>query len=397
MIEVFKLNIQIIRERFKIYGFFNIVSLFAVIFAILFGFKFLQFKIGYYNQITIFFIAIILATFFENIIPKNLEKNIFKVKTYFNKLDYKSIEKFYMYKNLGILYISLIFIIFPLNLNYFSNFTFFLMISSLIICFQLKIKNKFSNEKYTTISSIIKALLLVISYAYTHKAFVIPFDKILNIYTIIIYLVVSLFLIKNSFKLLYKKSNVKSSLYLLNISKQIFKIFPNRDLIFAIRTNLLIESIFAIFVVNIFVEKSNSISLDSIFTCIVSYTGAFMNIYVSILKEESNKLLYFYSCKEFKLVKKEKIINTLYISLPIFIATMISLLFIINFKIIVLSYIVSVIIFSFLAFIIKISLDTNNDVTGIINTKQIFLLFILSTILSIVIAHVFKIYYFTPN
>ncbi|MFQ9310372.1 MAG: hypothetical protein ACLR2K_10535 [Paraclostridium sordellii] len=390
MIEIFKLNIQIIRERFKIYGFFNIISLFAVIFGILFGFKFIQFKIGYYNEISMFFIAIILATSFESIIPKNIEKNIFKVKTYFNKLDYESIENFYMYKNLGILYILLIFIIFPLNLNYFGNFTFFLMIASLIVCFQMKIKNKFSNEKYTTISAIIKALLLVISYTYTHRAFVIPFDKILNVYTIIIYLVVSLFLIKNSFKLLYEESNMKNSLYLLNISKQIFKVFPNRDLIFAIRTNLLIESIFTIFVVNLFVEKSNSISLDSILTCILSYTGVCMNIYMSILKEESSKLLYFYSCKEFNIVKKEKIKSTLYISLPIFIATMIPLLFIIKFNIIVLSYIVSTIIFSFSAFIIKISLDTNNDVTRIINTKQIVLLFILSTILSIVIANILK-------
>ncbi|WP_371025404.1 hypothetical protein LZ906_016025 (plasmid) [Paraclostridium ghonii] len=390
MIEVFKLNIEIVRQRFKIYGFFNIVTLFAVISAILFGLKFAQFKIGHYNELTVLLTAIILAMSFEGVIPKKLEKKIFNVKTYFNKLDFKSIENFYMYKNLGLLYILLTFVIIPLDLNYFGNFIFFLMSSSLIICLQLAIKSKLTNEKYTTVSSIIKALLLVTSYAYTHEAFVIPFDEILNIYTIILYLIISGFLIKSSFRLLYNESNTKNNLYFLNLSQKIFKVIPNRDLICVIRKNILIKSIFTIIIVNLFVKKSNSTYFYSFITCVLAYTCAYVNIYVEVLKQEGNRLLFFYSCKEFKLIRKEKIISIFYISLPIFIITIVPLLFTISFKTILLSYIISIIVFSVSATIIKISLEKDNDVVKIINHKQIISLFIISIILSIAIANLMK-------
>lgn len=389
MIEIFRLNIELIRQRFKIYGFFNIVSLLTVILSILFGLKFIQFKVGNYNNITIYLISFILITTFEDVIPKNPEKNIYNMKTFFSILDFKSIEKYYKYKNLVIIYTFLIFTIFPLDLNYFGNFTFFFMFSCLIIFLQIKIKNKFSSERYTTVSIIIKALLIIICYFYTHKVFNIPFNKILNDYTIIAYLFVSLYLIKNTFKSLYKESNIVGSIYFLSMSKKIFEFIPNRDFMFLIRKNLLIQPIFTIIIVNIIIEKSSTLYFDSLFTYTISYFCAFVSLYIELLKSESMKLLYFYSCKEFKVLKKEKILSILCISLCIFIFSAIPLMFVNSFNTITLSYVFAIAIFCFVAFIIKISLEIDNDILKIINSKQIILIYTIGMILSIICINLF--------
>lgn len=389
MIEIFRLNIELIRQRFKIYGFFNIVSLLTVILSILFGLKFIQFKVGNYNNITIYLISFILITTFEDLIPKNPEKKIYNMKTFFSILDFKSIEKYYKYKNLVIIYTFLIFTIFPLDLNYFGNFTFFFMFSCLIIFLQIKIKNKFSSERYTTVSIIIKALLIIICYFYTHKVFNIPFNKILNDYTIIACLFVSLYLIKNTFKSLYKESNIVGSIYFLSMSKKIFEFIPNRDFMFLIRKNLLIQPIFTIIIVNIIIEKSSTLYFDSLFTYTISYFCAFVSLYIELLKSESMKLLYFYSCKEFKVLKKEKILSILCISLCIFIFSAIPLMFVNSFNTITLSYVFAIAIFCFVAFIIKISLEIDNDILKIINSKQIILIYTIGMILSIICINLF--------
>ena len=53
MISLLKFNLEVLIVRFKIKGFFNITSLLIVIFGVLGGIKFIQFKLGNYEQVSV--------------------------------------------------------------------------------------------------------------------------------------------------------------------------------------------------------------------------------------------------------------------------------------------------------------------------------------------------------
>lgn len=99
MVEVFKLNLDIVRKRFKIYGFFNIVSLLLVISIILGGVKIGQALLGHYDKLSLMMLTIVYVLFAQYIFPSRFKENVEKIKTYFNILSLEKIEKYYMYKN----------------------------------------------------------------------------------------------------------------------------------------------------------------------------------------------------------------------------------------------------------------------------------------------------------
>lgn len=383
MIKILKFNIELTRKRFSIYGLFNIFSLILVLFSLLFGIKLIQYKIYHYDTLSIVGLVFIYVLFSKYIIPNNCEKNILKVKTYFNLLDSNAIEKYYKSINLISFYIVIIFFLFPTHINDINSFSLYFLLINLLLFIQLFCKKILNSNKYLSVTSSINITLICFTFLYMKKFIVIPIDKLTNNYTMLIYLFISLYLIVKNFKMIdYNKTNI-TTVYFFSLSKKIFKLFKNKDLILIIRKNLLINPILLILLSNLYFRKLDTTDIDLFITCILSFTCSFIGLYIDLLKHDEDKMIIFYNPTNFKKFKFEKIINTIYISVFILILVVIPLTYLLSLKTVLLSYLLSIVIFLISSLLIKLNLQRTLSFKIIITNKEVLYLFIIATLSSL--------------
>ncbi len=388
MIEVFKLNIELIRKRFSIYGLFNIISLCFVLLGLLFGIKFLEHKFGYYKEITLFLINFIYVACGKHVIPSNFDRNVQRHRTYFTLLNVKDIENYYMYKNLITFYVAVTYVIFPTSIQDLGIFTFYLAVMNILIFIIILFKNKLNKNKYLSLVNCMNIGCLIFTILYMKNFITIPFEKILNQYSIIIFIVISIYLTFKNFKHINPNDIKGNSVYFMGLSKKMLFLFNDKDLLFIIRKNLLLDPILVILLTNVSVKNTFNSSSDLLLSCILSFTCSFIMIYMNLLKNDESKVIFFYGPKDFKKFRIEKIKNTICISLIIFLIVLLPLIILIPIKIILPSYIISISLFLISTIIIKINLEKTLNFKKTISNKEILIILLLAILGSITVSSI---------
>jgi len=125
------------------------------------------------------------------------------------------------------------------------------------------------------------------------------------------------------------------------------------------------------------------------FTLIISYMCSYITLYRELIKNEEFKMIYFYPDRSFRRLKSSKIKSIIFISLFLFVLTLIPMLAIINVKTIVVGYLVSVFIFSTSTFFFRIKSDTRFNYKRLIQDKELLLLTMIQAIIALIISNLY--------
>lgn len=384
LVDVFRLNLDIIRKRFKIYGFFNIVSLLLVLSLIFGGVKFGQSVLGYYEKVNLIILNMVYILFSKYIFPTNFKNNVERVKTYFNLISLDDIKKYYTYKNLIIFYAISIFLMFPTQISDGGEFIVYFLVLNILLFIQIKFKKKLDSNKYISIMTMIYVCLSGILILYMRGFIEFSFSKVMNPYILSCFFVLSLYLMKQNFKYIGNDEKVKQVMYFIKLSNKILKVWPNRDLVLAIRKNLFMDPIVLILISNIFLKGVTNTTEDMYYSCILSIVCSFIAIYIELINNEKASVSVFYNSVNYKDLKIHKLKSTIYMQLITLVLVTIPLMFFIPMDILFKSYMVSIIVVVLTIYLVKISLERNMDFKNILSDKDVIKLYIISTILSIV-------------
>jgi len=389
LISLLKFNLEVLIVRFKIKGFFNITSLLIVILGVLGGIKFIQFKLGNYEQVSVLLGIFSYVFFCKYIFTTDFDKKCKQLKTYFNIFGDQEIKKFYLYKNLSIFWVIIVFILFPTNLKDINLFVTYVTIMNILICAQILEKNKLSVEKYALINLITRILLLGLLILYLKNYRYINIESYLNNYTLLVFLLLNVFLYIEAYKLMKFSSQLRSSIMFLKLSQQMPLKFQSPDFLFIIRKNLILEPFMIIICGNIVINSKIEDVAGRFFTLIISYMCSYITLYRELIKNEEFKMIYFYPDRSFRRLKSSKIKSIVFISLFLFVLTLIPMLAIINVKTIVVGYLVSVFIFSTSTFFFRIKSDTRFNYKRLIQDKELLLLTMIQAIIALIISNLY--------
>ncbi len=206
------LEIKLIRKKFQIYGFFNIFSLFFVIFSLLIGFKTIMLVLGHYPQILALLFAMLIITNLTDVTlsEDKLYRNLSQTRAFFPSISIKSVKFYQGYKKLITSYLISIYILFPMSLSL-KNIIYFLFAMTLFTLFTLintAYKKYISgdSEFTTTGIKVLTCLVLVLGGRGVLPISVSDFFSSLNVQVMIISLLVMIVVI---IWMLYPRKGIK--------------------------------------------------------------------------------------------------------------------------------------------------------------------------------------------
>lgn len=136
LIKILQIEIELIRKRFSIYGFFNIFSLMFVFFLILIGGKYLLFHTGnYFNLALLVSLVILLAGL--TVVTPDYKKYLQKVSilnTYFPRVGINKVKDYYKYRKFVLSCLIILYCLIPLKFPLEDIKYFFAIIIFLLFC-----------------------------------------------------------------------------------------------------------------------------------------------------------------------------------------------------------------------------------------------------------------------
>lgn len=390
MFKLLKLNIDLVRAKFKIYGFFNIFSLILTISIVLTGVKLLQYKMNIYNEISLIILAFITMFLTSHIYPNNYKEKAYKVKLYFNSIKYKTIERYFLYKNLIIFYLVCIYLLFPTRLFEFRYYLLYMFIISFIVFLQISIKIKGSNSHYTILSNIMNVLVYITLILQLRKIINIPFYNVTKQYMMPVYILLIFYLFFKNIKLIYRSCIHIDKLFFVNLTKKIPYIRKNKDLLLIIREGFFMDPIVAILSGSLVFKSITNTKLDMILLYAVSSLVAYIYLYIEILIYENSKFVCMYNKVSVKRIKKEKMFSVMFFSIIITIITSIPLLIFMPISVIFIGYILSIVIFMIITLLIPLSIEKNMDMVTLIKPKEIKIITYITLLMSFAITIIFS-------
>ncbi|TBX29813.1 hypothetical protein EUZ95_14500 [Enterococcus durans] len=138
MIETFLIELQLIRQRFGIYGFFNISSLSIVLLAIFLGIKLLLFSNSNYPELSLMVSLFLLIVGLCDIAPstKKLFKKMSIIRAFFPSIKIYNIKKYFVYKKIILSLMLIIYGLMPLKWSI-DNTKFFINLVSILLLLML--------------------------------------------------------------------------------------------------------------------------------------------------------------------------------------------------------------------------------------------------------------------
>lgn len=169
MIKPLKVEINLIRERFKIYGLFNILSLFIVLMIILSGIKSILFFLPDTFSVYMILSMILVITGATKIYSEKISLGEQKMRAFFPDIKMSTIKKYFLYKKPAIIYLLIIFLFLPINSsneNYsiLAFFFFILMTLTLINTLLFKIATQQKKNSDTSVFVRLGYPLLIVLY-----------------------------------------------------------------------------------------------------------------------------------------------------------------------------------------------------------------------------------------
>lgn len=138
MIETFLIELQLIRQRFGIYGFFNISSLSIVLLVIFLGIKLLLFSNSNYPELSLMVSLFLLIVGLCDIAPstKKLFEKMSIIRAFFPSIKIYNIKKYFVYKKIILSLMLIIYGLMPLKWSI-DNTKFFINLVSILLLLML--------------------------------------------------------------------------------------------------------------------------------------------------------------------------------------------------------------------------------------------------------------------
>lgn len=287
---IFLLNINLIRKRFKIYGTFNIISLFFVIGVILSGIKFVQNILGSYQQTATFEFLAIFALFSGNIFPKHYERKCGTVRTYFPVFSMRDIENYYSRINLIFYEVSLLFVLFPVQKGDIYWFTILILMNNIFLLSIIAIKNKVSSSMYASFSNILKTVMCVIIFAYMRNMISLPSVKYMSKANLVLIFLLAFFAFYGCLLMVKNHSMVLTDGVLFLKATQKVKILSkSHDLLRIFRKNMYIKALIIVLISNVSINGVKMRIQDTLWIYTLSLLSAYFAIFLDLLDDEKGK------------------------------------------------------------------------------------------------------------
>ncbi len=387
MSKILKFELDLVRVRFKIKGIFNIASLLFVLGGLLAGIKLFQNFLGHYEQLSVLLGLFIYVFFCQYIFVSDFDMKLKRMKIYFSSFNENDVKKYYLYKNLIIFLLITIYVLCPTRIEDIPLFLFYIFVINILLLVLVIAKNKLSFHNYCSFNLLVRIVVCGILIMYLKNYQLFHMELAFNWYNIIIGLVLNIFIIAEEFKMIQLPEQKKSMVIAFSWSRNIPFICENNDFLLAVRTNLLIEPLFVIICGNIAIDKISEDSLTKLFTLIISYVCAYLILYRALVKNEENKVIFFFQKNSARQIKVEKLKHTIYMSIPLFIISMPLLLFWVSLEGIICGYIISILIFTISVFSVKMEAEKVFNYRRLITDNNIVFLMIMQTILSFTISY----------
>lgn len=307
---VFKINFEIFRKRFKIKNNFNLIEFFALILFIisLIHIGFILF--GKYEDMyllkSLLFFTIIIEFIFPNY---NLNSKV-KLKSFFGKLKTDEIEKYYSSKSLIISLIVGFFVYIPYRLDLINLSLFYMTIVSLLFLIVIGLRKIFNKIDFQSFLLLIRFSIIFLLLVFVKKgtgemiknfANKIPFFVYFLVFFVSVYISIK---ILNSIKSNYIKKHNFSKL-LINSEK-----YFGYNFLYIIRSGNFIKNISLFYTISFITVWRETLENIIIFFAISIVLNGILNLF-NIFSIEHNICNFIYNKNSLKNINKIKIIDNL--------------------------------------------------------------------------------------
>ncbi len=307
---VFKINFEIFRKRFKIKNIINLIEFFALILFIisLIHIGFILF--GKYEDMyllkSLFFFTIII----EFIFPKYNLNSKLKLKSFFGKLKTDEIEKYYSSKSLIISLIIAFFVYIPYRLDLINVSLFYMTIVSLLFFIVIGLRKIFNKIDFQSFLLLIRFSIMFLLLVSVKKgtgemiknfANKIPFFVYFLLFFIFVYISMKLL---NSIKSNYIKKHNFSKV-LVNFEK-----YFGYNFLYIVRSGNFIRNISIFYTISILIIYKETIENAIITFAISIVLNVISNLFV-IFKIEHNRFNFIYNKNSLKNINKLKIADSI--------------------------------------------------------------------------------------
>lgn len=132
------IEVELVRKRFSIYGFFNVVTLVTVCLLMLLGSKYLLFRSGNYFSLALLVSLFVVLIGLTAVNPshRNYMKKVSTLNAFFSNVGLEKVKSYYRYRRIIVSYLVIIYCLFPLNVDV-QNTKYFFSIFLLLSIFML--------------------------------------------------------------------------------------------------------------------------------------------------------------------------------------------------------------------------------------------------------------------
>ena len=317
---VFKINFEIFKKRFKIKNTFKLIEFFVLILFMIFLIHIGFILFGKYEDMyllkSLFFFTIIIEFIFPNY---NLNSKL-KLKSFFGKLKTEEIEKYYSSKSLIISLIITFFVYIPYRLDLINVSLFYMTIVSLLFFIVIGLRKIFNKIDFQSFLLLIRFSIMFLLLVSVKKgtgemiknfANKIPFFVYFLVFFVFIHISIKML---NSIKSNYIKKHNFSKL-LINSEK-----YFGYNFLYIIRSGNFIKNISLFYTVSFLTIWRETIENSIIIFAILIVLNGILNLFNSF-KIEHNICNFIYNKNSFKKINTLKIIDDIklhFISLIIF-------------------------------------------------------------------------------
>ena len=154
----------------------------------------------------------------------------------------------------------------------------------------------------------------------------------------------------------------------------------NKDIIYVMRSDVLFRPIVICLFSGILSFVLKEKFEDMVITNLFSFFFIYSEIYLNLLKYENKRYSLVYSDINLHRFKREKILNTLCISIPVIIVISIPLSFVTSIISVIISFFASIMLFLFNSIVIKKSIDKKIGYSIVLSERDELVWFIVSAI-----------------
>lgn len=350
--KVIDFRMALLGERTGFKGTKGIVELLLIVIALLIGLKSLICFTGHYGSVVMIITIFAMFSCDEFIFPKKIKEKCNTVSIFFESINYK---KYYNYLNYrGFIYFQLLyfFILFPISSGDLSLFLIANTVFQTYIFIISFLHYYTDSQFYSSVKYLISFSICALYFINNRFEYIDLLSIKLNSKICVLLISLSIMELVLSFKKLGEKTPNKS---LRKIKSSLF--MKNKDIIYVMRSDVLFRPtvicLFSGILSFVLKEKLE----DMIITNLFSFFFIYSEIYLNLLKYENKRYSLVYSDINLRRFKREKILNTLFVAVPVIIVISIPLSFVTSIMSVIISFFASLILFLFNSIVIKMSID----------------------------------------